>query len=84
MPKYVHDNGGQEMSICRVCGEYGDSLIKYSTRHYAHADCALNKWGADFFAKLTPFQCYSEFPLFVAKDHGVYEDLLNRANLYKP
>lgn len=79
------------MSICRVCHEFestrrlkGDScwkLIKYSTRHYAHADCALKKWGSEFFQRLTPWQCNNQFPYFVAKKLGFRAELEQRAAL---
>ena len=71
------------MSTCRICGnsEHDQDhsvMIKYSTRHYAHADCALRKWGAEFFEKLTPWQCMNQFPVNVAKKYGAYDALMER------
>lgn len=54
-------------------------MIKYSTRHYAHPKCALDKWGADFFQRLTPWQCRTQFPFLVARKAGCLADLENRA-----
>lgn len=36
------------MSVCRLCKKWDEPLFKYGTRRYAHADCALQKWGAKF------------------------------------
>jgi len=27
------------MSTCRFCKKYGNDLLKYGTRHYAHYEC---------------------------------------------
>ena len=78
------------MSTCRVCGnsQFDKShhrafhkMIKYSTRHYAHADCAMEKWGASFFDRLTPWQCDNQFPYFCAKKYGFKNELEARAEL---
>jgi len=66
---------------CRICKKYETgrrALIKYSVRHYAHPKCALDKWGAEFFQRLTPWQCRA-FPLMVAKRAGLLEELEYRA-----
>ena len=57
------------MNICRFCKEYGDDLVKYGVRHYAHADCAMKEVGAAFFDRLTPWQA-TKFPYFAAKRAG--------------
>lgn len=44
------------MNTCRVCHETDEPLFKYSVRHYAHIDCGLKKWGAEFFDMLPAFQ----------------------------
>ena len=74
------------MSYCRYCGEHDldTELIKYAVRHYAHPDCALKKHGAAFFEKLTPWQCAVKFPGAVARKHGVYDQLVERAKKDKP
>jgi hypothetical protein len=68
------------MSTCRVCKqpERDAALIKYGVRHYAHPRCALAKWGARFFLRLTPWQC-TRFPYFVAREFGVQDALAERA-----
>lgn len=71
--------------ICRLCGKAGYEhhkypLIKYSTRHYAHADCALAKWGAVFFNRLTSRQA-SLFPALAAIEAGVVDALKARIDL---
>ena len=44
------------MNTCRICGKYDEPLFKYSVRHYAHADCAFNKWGAKFLGMIPTHQ----------------------------
>jgi hypothetical protein len=58
--------------ICRFCKEYGESLVKYGTRHYAHARCGLEAQGEAFLDNLTDWQL-SQFPYLVAKDFGFAE-----------
>lgn len=68
------------MGTCRVCKNEEASrgpLIKYSVRHYAHADCALAKWGAGFFDRLTSFQL-SQFPFHSAQRAGLLGELERR------
>ena len=72
------------MATCRVCGksEYEQhrfKLVKYSTRHYAHADCALEKWGAAFFDRLTPWQVAHQFPYMAAREAGLVDELVKRS-----
>jgi hypothetical protein len=69
------------MSTCRVCGDHDGHLIKYSVRHYAHPQCAMNKWGAAFFERLTPWQCARQFPYLAAKRAGHGDALIARALL---
>lgn len=68
------------MATCRLCGKddltqrgRGD-LIQYSVRHYVHAQCGLEKWGAGFFErlKLWPLQ---QFPAPFAHRAGLLEAL---------
>lgn len=67
---------------CRVCKQTADTsdLVKYAVRHYAHAECALKKWGAAFFDRLTPWQC-GNFPYLIAAKYGVANELQARASL---
>jgi hypothetical protein len=72
------------MATCRLCKARGDSategrLIKYEVRHYAHAACALRKWGDAFFDRITPWQASHQFPYMVAKRMGHAEALERRA-----
>ena len=74
------------MNTCRVCGDWRPhqyEMVKYSVRHYAHADCAMKKWGADFFNRLTPWQAAHQFPYFAAKDAGFEKELEDRAAMCK-
>lgn len=63
---------------CRVCKEGADNLVKYGTRHYVHADCAMKKWGGEFFQRLTPWQA-SQFPYLSAVAVGAENALKQRA-----
>jgi hypothetical protein len=45
-------------------------LIKYGVRHYAHADCALTRWGASFFDRL-PDWPLKRFPVLSAERAGL-------------
>jgi hypothetical protein len=76
--RYVED-----WRTCRVCNVNAKarSLIKYSTRHYAHPDCALQQWGAEFFNRLTPWQCGHQFPYAIAVRYNVHRALQDRAAL---
>ena len=70
------------MSTCRVCGnsEYDKThskMIKYSTRHYAHWDCALDKWGATFFDRLNQWQL-GQAPVMLLKRKGLRADFDSR------
>lgn len=74
------------MSQCRVCKQDDESpgdrqMIKYGVRHYAHAACALRKWGAAFFDRLTPYQA-TRFPYLVAVRASVSAALERRAQQY--
>lgn len=67
-------------ATCRCCGERtdADALVKYSTRHYAHARCALKKWDVSFFDRLTPWQA-SQFPAMIAAEFGLLDACAARA-----
>lgn len=76
------------MHTCRVCSttEYDKSvskfkLIQYAVRHWVHPDCALKKWGAAFFDRLTPWQCYNLFPVKVAREAGLMDELEARVKI---
>lgn len=65
-----------DWNTCRLCNQSDAStnLVKYGTRHYAHARCALTRWGAAFFGRLSLF-ALEQFPAIAAAEAGVYEDL---------
>lgn len=69
------------MNTCRICGSWflegRGPMIKYGPRHYAHADCALKKWGNKFFDKLTPWQL-ENFPALVASRFDLLAELRQR------
>jgi hypothetical protein len=50
------------MSTCRFCKEYGDNLLKYEVRHYAHAKCLLDAKGAAAFDFFHRWQLEHEWP----------------------
>lgn len=58
------------MNTCRLCRDWHGTLVKYGVRHYAHPECALTRWGAAFFEKLSPWQL-RQFPVLVAHKHNV-------------
>lgn len=64
---------------CRLCKKSDTRLIKYGTRHYAHSDCALSRWGADFFTDLQLWQL-ENFPALVADSFGLLPQLIAAAN----
>ena len=61
------------MSTCRVCNSYTPSqMVHYSVRHYAHLECALRKWGAEFFTRLGTWQL-SRLAYKPIKDAGLLD-----------
>lgn len=72
------------MNTCRCCKESAEHgprgpLVKYGVRHYAHAQCAMEKWGASFFDRLTPWQAGHVFPALYASRAGHLDALKARA-----
>jgi hypothetical protein len=72
------------MNTCRLCKQSAlylptgeGPMIKYGTRHYAHAGCALKRWGEAFFARLGSHQL-SQFPYLIARRHGLDRALAER------
>ena len=61
------------MNTCRLCKkDRNRSLVKYGPRHYAHADCALDKWGASFFDRLA--LCPLEnLPYMLIHERGLHD-----------
>jgi hypothetical protein len=72
------------VTACRLCtnnprpSKYGEP-IKYSVRHYAHAECGLKELGAAFFDRLALWQLQN-FPYFAAKQFGLAAELTRRLN----
>jgi len=64
------------MNTCRFCdGSKGKrAIVKYGTRHYAHADCLLSAKGPEIFNKMNKQQL-GEFPVFAAKDFHCRKEL---------
>jgi hypothetical protein len=68
------------MATCRLCGEdelaerTNGPLIHYGVRHYAHAKCALERWGAAFFQRLALWPL-KRFPALFAHRAGLLEAL---------
>lgn len=64
------------MTTCRLCGEGAShersrgKLIRYNVRHYAHADCALERWGEAFFPRLRDWPL-KQFPVLNAERAGL-------------
>ena len=64
------------MTTCRLCREGAahertrGKLIRYNVRHYAHADCALARWGGGFFQRLRDWPL-KQFPVLNAARAGL-------------
>lgn len=71
-----------QLRTYRFCKKQTDNLIKYNTRHYAHAACGLKAQGPAFLDNLTDWQC-TRFPYFPAKDAGVLPILEQRIARYE-
>ena len=67
------------MSTCRLCKGYDGEMIQYSVRHYAHAECAFKKWGADFLQMIHPWQAKYQVPYMSAVKAGFKKELEERA-----
>lgn len=65
------------MTTCRFCKKYHGAMFKYGTRHYAHAKCGIEKFGAGFFDKL-PTHMLGQLPYFVVSDAGLLPELEKR------
>ena len=56
---------------CRFCGDWRDrTLIKYSTRHYAHPKCFLDHRELDEL----PYYQIEQMPFRLLKDRGLMEE----------
>lgn len=62
---------------CRLCGVTGTCslsrpypLVRYSIRHWVHADCGLKKWGETLFSKLS-LHALETFPVLACKQFGL-------------
>jgi hypothetical protein len=51
-------------------------MVKYGTRHHAHADCLLKAKGADAFKSLSTWQL-EWFPYFAISEAGLTNELRN-------
>lgn len=60
------------MSTCRFCKGYGGDMFRYGPRHNAHAECGLDRFGAEFIDKLPPAQV-GQLPYKALQDRGLLE-----------
>ena len=46
------------MNTCRFCHNWDrqGEMVKYGVRHYAHVNCAIQRWGIGFRNKFSSFQ----------------------------
>ena len=58
------------MNTCRLCGTSDEPLFKYSVRHYTHAGCAFDKWGAKFL-DMIPAHQIGRLPYRAVKKAGL-------------
>jgi hypothetical protein len=65
------------MATCRLCDKSQETerLIKYAVRHYAHPSCALTRWGATFFDRLSLHEL-ENFPALLAEHFKLSRELL--------
>jgi hypothetical protein len=72
-----------QWQTCRLCADtkYGRPLFRYGIRHYCHAECGLEKWGAIFLGKIPryevgqiPYKALEPYP-FVLK---LAEEMTNK------
>lgn len=65
-----------EYNTCRLCHDWKVDLrhtgpmLKYSTRHYAHAKCGCVRWGREWLNK-QPDWVIAHLPWFFAQDMGI-------------
>lgn len=57
---------------CRRCKKYEEAgvLIKYSTRHYIHPRCAIEKWG-DYIVDHIPVPELGRLPALLLEEFGL-------------
>lgn len=70
------------MSVCRICKKCDEPLFKYSTRHYAHASCALQKWGAAFLDMIPKHQI-GNLPYRAVEAAGLLNECMRRREAEK-
>lgn len=61
-----------QYNMCRSCRQYEEAgvLIKYSTRHYIHARCAVEKWG-DYIVDHVPVFELGRLPAVLLEEAGL-------------
>jgi hypothetical protein len=65
------------MHVCRICKKpesHDRPVYSYAMRHWVHAECAMERWGAAAFDRFYLWQLLL-FPWFVAKRLGLTEAL---------
>lgn len=72
-----------DFHACRLCRVMdGKTKTRYGKRHWAHPVCALQKWGAAFFDRLSLWQL-EQFPAIVANRFGVLDVLIRKIEKLK-
>jgi hypothetical protein len=61
-----------ENNACRLCSTPHDNRnkVKYGTRHYAHWDCGLRRFGKVDFLDMLPLHVVEQAPFFPLHDAG--------------
>ena len=52
-------------------------MFKYSTRHYAHGRCGIEKFGVEFM-DMIPAHMIKQLPYFALKDAGLLKEAERR------
>jgi len=58
------------VSTCRICKGHDGTMFKYSTRHYAHGKCGIQRFGKEFLTMI-PAHMVKALPYFALKDAGL-------------
>jgi hypothetical protein len=73
------------MNICRVCKGWDrqESMVKYATRHTAHGDCLIRRWGWEILDKLTPYQLMKLPFVELQKHDGLLDAVKQRVHFWE-
>jgi hypothetical protein len=78
------------MAICRLCKEYeytgplggSGSMVKYGPRHYAHGNCAIDRWGAEILTKMPTHQL-GKLPFMRLQEAGLLDLVRAKVEAYE-